>query len=92
MRAHHGPSWKQVVGRGCVCVCVCVCVTTSDTSHLIQAVEWKKVYDSQSPQSAQLVSPWDKLNDMQKLIVLRLLRPDKASSLSAFTLYVWPVG
>lgn len=39
--------------------------------------EWKKVYDSSSPQTLPYPSPWDKVVDLDKLIVLRCFRPDK---------------
>ncbi|XP_053376707.1 dynein axonemal heavy chain 3-like [Mercenaria mercenaria] len=42
---------------------------------------WKKVYDSPTPQSEKLPDPWQaKLSKLQKLIVLRCLRPDKMVS------------
>ena len=40
--------------------------------------EWKTLYDSQSPQDHKMPEPWeDKLTPLQKLMVLRVLRPDK---------------
>lgn len=40
--------------------------------------EWKRVYDSATPQNELLPSLWDnKLNQFQKLLLLRCLRPDK---------------
>ncbi|XP_023932407.1 dynein heavy chain 3, axonemal [Lingula anatina] len=39
--------------------------------------EWKKFYDSATPQSETLPEPLDKLTKLQTLIVLRCLRPDK---------------
>ncbi|XP_067934548.1 dynein axonemal heavy chain 3-like [Watersipora subatra] len=42
-----------------------------------KVTDWQKVYDSPSPQTSPLIAPWDKLDSMQKLIILRVLRPDK---------------
>ena len=40
--------------------------------------EWRPLYDSVSPESDPLPAPWEtKLNRLQKLCVLRALRPDK---------------
>ena len=40
--------------------------------------EWRNIYDSVTPESDPLPSPWEsKLNMLQKLLVLRCLRPDK---------------
>lgn len=40
--------------------------------------EWKQIYDSQQPQDATLPAPWDaKLDEFQKLCVLRCIRFDK---------------
>jgi len=56
------------------CICLlelcCFCYKVAD---------WQIVYDSPAPQTAEYIAPWNQLNDMQKLIVLRLLRPDKVS-------------
>ncbi|XP_069499778.1 dynein axonemal heavy chain 12 [Ambystoma mexicanum] len=42
--------------------------------------EWRKIYDSKEPHSVPLPKPWDeKLNELQKIIILRSLRPDKIS-------------
>lgn len=39
---------------------------------------WKSVYDAMEPQDAALPEPWQsKLSDFDKLIVIRMLRPDK---------------
>ncbi|XP_030856161.1 dynein heavy chain 3, axonemal-like [Strongylocentrotus purpuratus] len=41
-------------------------------------LEWKKLYDSPSPHTDKIPEPWDlSLNEMEKLIVLRIIRPDK---------------
>ncbi|XP_052779096.1 dynein axonemal heavy chain 3-like isoform X2 [Mya arenaria] len=42
---------------------------------------WKKLYDSPSPQTQPLPEPWEsRLTKLQRLIVLRCLRPDKMVS------------
>ncbi|KAF5300238.1 hypothetical protein FQR65_LT09192 [Abscondita terminalis] len=39
---------------------------------------WKQLYDTAEPQTFPLPPPWDiKLNTFQKLLVIRMLRPDK---------------
>lgn len=39
---------------------------------------WRQYYNEKSPQDADLPTPWNSsLNDFQKMIVLRCLRPDK---------------
>jgi dynein heavy chain len=39
---------------------------------------WKKIYDSYEPEKEKLPPPWeDKLNTFRKLLVIRILRPDK---------------
>nr|XP_054750956.1 dynein axonemal heavy chain 3-like isoform X12 [Lytechinus pictus] len=40
--------------------------------------DWKKLYDSPSPHTDKIPEPWElSLNDIEKLIVLRMIRPDK---------------
>uniref|UniRef100_A0A4W3H1L8 Dynein axonemal heavy chain 12 n=1 Tax=Callorhinchus milii TaxID=7868 RepID=A0A4W3H1L8_CALMI len=40
--------------------------------------EWRKIYDSKEPHNAPLPVPWnEKLNMLQKMIILRCLRSDK---------------
>uniref|UniRef100_A0A8D1JTD3 Dynein axonemal heavy chain 12 n=1 Tax=Sus scrofa TaxID=9823 RepID=A0A8D1JTD3_PIG len=49
--------------------------------------EWRKIYDSKEPHNAKFPIPMDKrLNDLQKIIILRCLRPDKITP--AITNYV----
>uniref|UniRef100_A0A8W4F9P9 Dynein axonemal heavy chain 12 n=1 Tax=Sus scrofa TaxID=9823 RepID=A0A8W4F9P9_PIG len=49
--------------------------------------EWRKIYDSKEPHNAKFPVPMDKrLNDLQKIIILRCLRPDKITP--AITNYV----
>ncbi|XP_058438166.1 dynein axonemal heavy chain 12 isoform X3 [Marmota monax] len=52
--------------------------------HLL---EWRKIYDSKEPHNAKFPAPLDKnLNELQKIIILRCLRPDKITP--AITNYV----
>jgi len=48
-------------------------------THVTENIDkWKDVYDNPSPHSMELPDPWHlSLSPMQKLIVLRCLRPDK---------------
>lgn len=40
--------------------------------------EWKKYYDALEPQNLSIPEPWEtKLTSFQKLIVMRMIRPDK---------------
>ncbi|KAK5863728.1 hypothetical protein PBY51_000737 [Eleginops maclovinus] len=40
--------------------------------------EFKSIYDSKEPSNTPLPAPWcEKLNDLQKMIIVRSLRPDK---------------
>ncbi|XP_075690041.1 dynein axonemal heavy chain 12 [Rhinoderma darwinii] len=56
--------------------------------HLIQNPnEWHRLYDSREPHNVPLPNPFnEKLNELQKMIILRCLRPDKMSP--AVTNYV----
>lgn len=43
--------------------------------------EWKEMYDSTSPHTCRLPGSWDvKLTDLDKMVVLRCIRPDKIVS------------
>uniref|UniRef100_A0A2K6CWG4 Dynein axonemal heavy chain 12 n=1 Tax=Macaca nemestrina TaxID=9545 RepID=A0A2K6CWG4_MACNE len=49
--------------------------------------EWRKIYDSKEPHNAKFPAPMDKnLKELQKIIILRCLRPDKITP--AITNYV----
>nr|XP_037859690.1 dynein heavy chain 12, axonemal isoform X4 [Chlorocebus sabaeus] len=49
--------------------------------------EWRKIYDSKEPHNAKFPAPMDKnLKQLQKIIILRCLRPDKITP--AITNYV----
>ncbi|EPY81024.1 hypothetical protein CB1_000762017 [Camelus ferus] len=51
-----------------------------DRNHFCDNItEWREIYDSKEPQNAKFPVPMDtRLNELQKIIVLRCLRPDKA--------------
>ena len=41
-------------------------------------MDWRIFYDDRAPHEAELPEPWhSKLNDFQRLVVLRCIRPDK---------------
>ena len=45
-----------------------------------QLDEWRRVYDSKEPQRETLPQPWNEnLTEFQKMLVIRVLRPDKVS-------------
>uniref|UniRef100_A0A2K6K692 Dynein axonemal heavy chain 12 n=1 Tax=Rhinopithecus bieti TaxID=61621 RepID=A0A2K6K692_RHIBE len=48
--------------------------------------EWRKIYDSKEPHNAKFPAPMDNLKELQKIIILRCLRPDKITP--AITNYV----
>uniref|UniRef100_A0A2K5JE00 Dynein axonemal heavy chain 12 n=1 Tax=Colobus angolensis palliatus TaxID=336983 RepID=A0A2K5JE00_COLAP len=48
--------------------------------------EWRKIYDSKEPYNAKFPAPMDNLKELQKIIILRCLRPDKITP--AITNYV----
>ena len=56
--------------------------------HLAENLDaWRPIYDSVTPESDPLPAPWEsKLNSLQKLLVLRCLRPDKC--VPAIQIYV----
>jgi len=39
--------------------------------------DWKALYDSPAPHEHPYPQPWNKINDLDKLVVLRCFRPDK---------------
>ncbi|KAL9654899.1 hypothetical protein ABK040_008689 [Willaertia magna] len=39
--------------------------------------DWKRVYDSSKPHEETFPGEWEKLNKFQKMMILRILRPDK---------------
>ena len=46
----------------------------------LQVKDWQKYYECPTPHTEPLVHPWDDMSHMQKLIVLRVLRPDKVGA------------
>uniref|UniRef100_A0A493T6E5 Dynein axonemal heavy chain 7 n=1 Tax=Anas platyrhynchos platyrhynchos TaxID=8840 RepID=A0A493T6E5_ANAPP len=53
--------------------------TFSSRNHVTENIgEWQKIYDSKEPQSFPLPEQWNNtLNELQKMVILRCLRPDK---------------
>ena len=51
--------------------------------------EWRSYYDDVAPHEADLPQAWNmRLNDFQKMIVLRCIRPDKVSRFCQKSNYV----
>ena len=47
-------------------------------SIAVNNVSWKKIYDSLEPDHSPLPEPWrSDLSSLQKIVTLRMLRPDK---------------
>lgn len=47
-------------------------------NHVSSNVQaWKVLYDSPEPQNVKLQSPWDRMNDLERLVILRAFRLDK---------------
>ena len=45
-----------------------------------QLEDWRRIYDSKEPQRETLPQPWNEnLTEFQKMLVIRVLRPDKVS-------------
>lgn len=63
-----------------------MCVQGLPDSIAVNAASWKKIYDSLEPDHAPLPEPWrSELNPLQKIVTLRMLRPDKVTpALSSF--------
>jgi len=40
-------------------------------------LKWKKIFDSPSPDTVSFPSPFDSLTGLDRLVILRTLRPDK---------------
>ena len=65
---------------------ICLCLQGLPDSIAVNAASWKKIYDSLEPDHAPLPEPWrSELNALQKIVTLRMLRPDKVTpALSSF--------
>jgi hypothetical protein len=50
-------------------------------AHLAQ---WRKIYDSEAPHEQRFPGRWDKLEIYKKIMVLRLLTPDKFAKVFIF--------
>lgn len=64
-----------VIKRRCSCrrnPLFCIFPDVKDNIQL-----WKKMYDSPQPQNERYPSPFDVLQGMDKMVVLRCFRPDK---------------
>ena len=49
-----------------------------DTHLANHADEWRRLYDSATPETEPMPAPWERnLSQFEKLLVLRCLRPDK---------------
>lgn len=48
------------------------------SNHVTKHVNhWKKLYDHADPQTVKFPAPFDKMSDIQRLVILRCFRPDK---------------
>uniref|UniRef100_A0A8B9BTY6 Dynein axonemal heavy chain 12 n=1 Tax=Anser brachyrhynchus TaxID=132585 RepID=A0A8B9BTY6_9AVES len=70
------PSWLPDKSWDELCLIVS---TFSSRNNVTENIgEWQKIYDSKEPQSFPLPEQWNNtLNELQKMIILRCLRPDK---------------
>ncbi|XP_043943753.1 dynein axonemal heavy chain 3-like [Protopterus annectens] len=77
--ANPAPAWLSDKSWGEL-VYLSLLPTFSDLKNHVSlnSPEWKKIYDSSQPYEQELPDPWeDILNNFQKLLVVRCLRPDK---------------
>uniref|UniRef100_A0A669PGZ6 Dynein axonemal heavy chain 12 n=1 Tax=Phasianus colchicus TaxID=9054 RepID=A0A669PGZ6_PHACC len=73
------PSWLPDKSWDELCLIVNAFSCRSNITENIG--EWQKIYDSKEPQSFPLPEPLNNaLNELQKMIILRCLRPDKVKS------------
>uniref|UniRef100_A0A803XYS6 Dynein axonemal heavy chain 12 n=1 Tax=Meleagris gallopavo TaxID=9103 RepID=A0A803XYS6_MELGA len=73
------PSWLPDKSWDELCLTVNAFSCRSNITENIG--EWQKIYDSKEPQSFPLPEPLNNaLNELQKMIILRCLRPDKVKS------------
>ncbi|KAJ6668326.1 hypothetical protein lerEdw1_015703 [Lerista edwardsae] len=81
------PSWIQDKTWDEICRASDMHAFTGLRNHVAtNPREWLAMYDSKEPQTYPLPTPWNtNLNEIQKMIVLRCLRPDKISpSITSF--------
>nr|XP_044991758.1 dynein axonemal heavy chain 12 [Jaculus jaculus] len=82
------PSWLQDKSWEEICRASEVPVFQDLKKHFCENIQqWRKIYDNKEPHNAKFPEPMDKqLNELQKIIILRCLRPDKITP--AITNYV----
>ncbi|XP_048346084.1 dynein axonemal heavy chain 12 isoform X2 [Sphaerodactylus townsendi] len=81
------PSWLQDKSWDELCRASDIPIFNGLRNHVASQIsEWRVIYDHKEPQTVPLPKPWDsKLNELQKMIVLRCLRPDKiAPAINSF--------
>ncbi|GCB68504.1 hypothetical protein scyTo_0000891 [Scyliorhinus torazame] len=73
------PSWLQEKSWDEICRASDLSSLQGLRDHFSKSSrEWHKIYESKDPHVVPLPHPWDqKINELQKMIVLRALRPDK---------------
>jgi dynein heavy chain len=49
-------------------------------SFIANLIAWSKIYNSSSPEQEELPGQWASLNHFQKVLLLRIIRPDKFTS------------
>uniref|UniRef100_A0A2K5RBF6 Dynein axonemal heavy chain 12 n=1 Tax=Cebus imitator TaxID=2715852 RepID=A0A2K5RBF6_CEBIM len=78
-------SWEEICRATVWCLLL---VQQSFKQHFCEHIcEWREIYDSKEPYNVKFPAPMDKnLNELQKIIILRCLRPDKITP--AITNYV----
>ena len=55
--------------------CLCCVLCCSDVQQSV--VKWKEVYDNPSPDTLPFPAPFDTITGLDRLVILRTLRPDK---------------
>lgn len=82
------PEWLQDKSWEEICRASELAVFQGLREHFCEHIEeWRGIYDSKEPHSVKFPEPMDKtLNELQKIIILRCLRPDKITP--AITNYV----
>ncbi|GCC21887.1 hypothetical protein chiPu_0000269 [Chiloscyllium punctatum] len=77
--ANPDPSWLQDKSWDEICRASDLPSLQGLRDHFAKSSgEWRKIYESKDPHIVSLPQPWDhKINELQKMIILRALRPDK---------------